>query len=243
MLGFCAAALMSTAMLGSAAEAAPYRQGDANRDGSPDAADAVLLLQYAAGVDALPQEDIVRLDMNFDGAVDTADAVLLLQKAAEIWSPREWLASSEAAALPDGGNVLSAGERQAFRVYDAPVQRGLYVARSMDELKSIWAQFGRVCIAADGGEYRDATITDAAITDDDFATQDILVMVRVVGGTNTARRLEQVTRAGDCLVIRDTTVFPENPTPDLQVCMVLIGVDKADMQGIRHFALDVREQR
>ena len=230
-------------MLCSAADAVPYRQGDVNRDGVLDTGDAALLLQYAAGIDVLSQEDILRLDVNFDGVVDVGDAVLLLQKTAGIWSPQERLASSEAAVLPDGGDTLSCSERQAFRVYDAPVQRGLYVARSMDELQSIWAQFGRVCIETDTGRYEDAAITDAQITDVDFATQDILVMVRVVGGTNTDRRLEQVTRAGDCLVIRDTTVFPENPTPDLNVCMVLIGVDKSDMQGIRHFALDVQTQR
>lgn len=56
--------------------------GDANGDGTVDTADAVLVLQKAAGLigDGDVQETVA--DVNGDGAVDTADAVLILQKVA-----------------------------------------------------------------------------------------------------------------------------------------------------------------
>lgn len=56
--------------------------GDVNRDGSVDTADAVLVLQKAAGLIDETGLDVSAADVNADGAIDTADAVLILQKAA-----------------------------------------------------------------------------------------------------------------------------------------------------------------
>ena len=56
--------------------------GDVNSDGEVDTADAVLVLQYAAGLIESADIDEKAADVNGDTMVDTADAVLILQKAA-----------------------------------------------------------------------------------------------------------------------------------------------------------------
>lgn len=58
--------------------------GDVNNDNTIDTADAVLVLQRAAGL--IGDADLNRqaADVNGDNTVDTADAVLILQKAAEL---------------------------------------------------------------------------------------------------------------------------------------------------------------
>lgn len=63
----------------------PYAEtpGDANGDGRVDTADAVLTLQYAAGLIGDDAIDRRAADINGDGTVDTADAGLILQKTAE----------------------------------------------------------------------------------------------------------------------------------------------------------------
>ena len=62
----------------------PTNYGDVNSDGAVDAADAVLVLQYAASLIDNSAIDMQAADVNNDGSVDTADAVLILQKAAEL---------------------------------------------------------------------------------------------------------------------------------------------------------------
>ena len=57
--------------------------GDVNSDGKVDTADAVLALQYAAGLIGDDAINVRAADVNGDGVVDTADAVAILQKAAE----------------------------------------------------------------------------------------------------------------------------------------------------------------
>ena len=58
--------------------------GDVNHDGNVDTADAVLVLQRAAGLIGDEALDTAAADVNADGAIDTADAVLILQKAAKL---------------------------------------------------------------------------------------------------------------------------------------------------------------
>ena len=62
--------------------AAGRKLGDVNGDEAVDTADAVLVLQYAAGLIAEAELDTVAADVNGDKTVDTADAVLVLQYAA-----------------------------------------------------------------------------------------------------------------------------------------------------------------
>ena len=67
-----------------AALAAHYAApGDANSDGVVDTADAVLALQYAAGLIGDDAINVRAADVNGDGKVDTADAALILQKTAK----------------------------------------------------------------------------------------------------------------------------------------------------------------
>lgn len=56
--------------------------GNVNDDGSIDTADAVLTLQYAAGLIDRSALNTAAADVNGDGSIDTADAVLILQYAA-----------------------------------------------------------------------------------------------------------------------------------------------------------------
>lgn len=65
--------------------------GDANNDGAADTADAVLVLQYAAGLIGYTEFDIELAEVTSDHTVDTADAVLILQFAAGLIDgfPRE----------------------------------------------------------------------------------------------------------------------------------------------------------
>lgn len=58
--------------------------GDVNRDGAVDTADAVLVLQRAAGLIGDDDLDMTAADVNGDKAIDTADAVLILQRAAKL---------------------------------------------------------------------------------------------------------------------------------------------------------------
>ena len=58
--------------------------GDVNGDGNVDTADAVLVLQRAAGLIGDGDLDMQAADVNADENVDTADAVLILQKAAKL---------------------------------------------------------------------------------------------------------------------------------------------------------------
>ena len=56
--------------------------GDVNNDGNIDTADAVLVLQYAAGLISDGDLNTKAANVNGDSEIDTADAVLLLQYAA-----------------------------------------------------------------------------------------------------------------------------------------------------------------
>lgn len=56
--------------------------GDVNGDSAIDTADAVLVLQRAAGLIDSGSIDMKAADVNGDNAIDTADAVLILQRAA-----------------------------------------------------------------------------------------------------------------------------------------------------------------
>lgn len=56
-------------------------KGDVNSDGEVDAADAIKIARYDAGLDEYSQEDYAKLkasgDVNGDGRVDAGDAVLI----------------------------------------------------------------------------------------------------------------------------------------------------------------------
>lgn len=62
----------------------PVTLGDVNGDGAIDTADAVLVLQRAAGLIGDDDLRVKAADVNRDNAIDTADAVLILQKAANL---------------------------------------------------------------------------------------------------------------------------------------------------------------
>lgn len=61
----------------------PYAApGDVNGDGHVDTADAVLTLQYAAGLMETNEENASAADVDGDGRITTADAARILQKSA-----------------------------------------------------------------------------------------------------------------------------------------------------------------
>lgn len=61
-----------------------YEYGDVNGDGSINILDAIMLLQYCAGMSAAKLDDIqlARADVAYDGAVNVLDAILLLKYCA-----------------------------------------------------------------------------------------------------------------------------------------------------------------
>ena len=69
-------------------EIVDFLWGDVNNSGVADGADAVLILQYAAGL--IDLEDMAKPkagNTNGDAVVDGADAVLILQYAAGTYNP------------------------------------------------------------------------------------------------------------------------------------------------------------
>lgn len=61
-----------------------YEYGDVNGDGSINVLDAILLLQYCAGMSAAQLDDvqIARADVAYDGSVNVLDAILMLRYCA-----------------------------------------------------------------------------------------------------------------------------------------------------------------
>jgi uncharacterized protein YjdB len=53
--------------------------GDINNDGIPDAGDALLVLRYSVGLQALSTAQKAVADVNGDGSIDAGDAILLLR--------------------------------------------------------------------------------------------------------------------------------------------------------------------
>lgn len=73
---------------GAMIEIADFIWGDVNNDGIADGADAVLILQYAAGVITI--DDLAKPQAGYtndDDTIDGADAVLIMQYAAGIYTP------------------------------------------------------------------------------------------------------------------------------------------------------------
>ncbi len=60
-------------------EPAAVLKGDVNGDGAVDAADAVLVQRYDAGMITLSETQLKAADVNSDGTVDAADAVLIMR--------------------------------------------------------------------------------------------------------------------------------------------------------------------
>lgn len=61
-----------------------YEYGDVNGDGSINVLDAILLLQYCAGMSAAQLDDVqlARADVAYDGSVNVLDAILMLRYCA-----------------------------------------------------------------------------------------------------------------------------------------------------------------
>lgn len=75
---------IDTALRNSQAVSPSVTYGDVNGDGAINTADAVLVLQRAAGLIDGSVIDEAAADVNGDSAINTADAVLILQKAAKL---------------------------------------------------------------------------------------------------------------------------------------------------------------
>ena len=59
--------------------ASTYELGDVNRDGRIDAADAILLLRYDAGLTSFDREQLLLADVDRNGTIDVRDATKVLQ--------------------------------------------------------------------------------------------------------------------------------------------------------------------
>ena len=59
--------------------ASTYALGDVNRDGSIDAADAILLLRYDAGLTSFDKEQLLLADIDQNGTIDVRDATAVLR--------------------------------------------------------------------------------------------------------------------------------------------------------------------
>lgn len=188
--------------------------------------DARRVLRHAAGVDVIADADGVILDQNADGVLNTTDARILLQKAAGSWCPPDRLTGKAIAPLEM--ETLSHEELADVRVYkgkDRDTTSRVYLARSREDLSIILQQVG---------------VTDIDLPADDyFAAHDVLVLLRVNGGSNFERKLQTVGRAGEALFLCDTTVRHGPAVPDINYRCVLIGVEKAGMQGIKTVWLQV----
>lgn len=190
--------------------------------------DARRVLRHAAGVDVIADADGVKLDQNADGVLTTTDARVLLQKAAGSWCPPDRL-SGEAIA-PLELETLSHEELADVRVYNSTnTAPQVYLARSRCDLRIVLEQVG-----VEGVDLP---------TDDYFAARDVLVLLRVCGGSNSERQLQRVGRAGEALFLCDTTVHHVLPTPDINYRCVLIGVEKTQLQGVKTVWLQVNERK
>lgn len=79
-------------------------KGDVNGDGEVDAADAIKIARYDAGLDEYSAEDYVRLktsgDVNGDGRVDAGDAVLIRRYDAGLISSFDGVDVTESTTEP-----------------------------------------------------------------------------------------------------------------------------------------------
>ena len=58
--------------------------GDISRDGTVDAADALMTLQHSVGLVTMQKDDQLLADLNDDNHVDASDALIMLQISVEI---------------------------------------------------------------------------------------------------------------------------------------------------------------
>ena len=68
-------------------------KGDVNNDGAVNSADALIILQYSAGI--IEDININRADINGDGEVNSADALQVLQTAVGILKPVKYCDCAE----------------------------------------------------------------------------------------------------------------------------------------------------
>lgn len=68
-------------------------KGDVNNDGVVNSADALIILQYSAGI--VEDININRADINSDGEVNSADALQVLQTAVGILKPIKYCDCAE----------------------------------------------------------------------------------------------------------------------------------------------------
>ena len=68
-------------------------KGDVNNDGAVNSADALIILQYSAGI--IEDININRADISGDGEVNSADALQVLQTAVGILKPVKYCDCAE----------------------------------------------------------------------------------------------------------------------------------------------------
>ena len=64
--------------------ASTFTLGDVNRDGNVDAADAILLLRYDAGLTSFDKEQLLLADVDQNGVIDVRDATAVLRSDVDV---------------------------------------------------------------------------------------------------------------------------------------------------------------
>ncbi len=204
----------------------PAVLGDVNDDGSVDNLDAVLVLQYDAGLIDETGLNLENGDMNDDGIVDNLDAVLMLKTAAGLMDTE---LEFRANVIRTNGGWSEEDVFPAWTVISSVEELNAYVAENSGKY------------SFNHSEYNTPSFNDVIEAYDEsfFGSKALVLIVTWTGTGSVDQEVTGVSLADGVLTVAETDTYPFLQTTDIAHWHTVIEIDADAAAKVESIDFDI----